>query len=73
MGKQFVILVAKLVKNAISILGPLVGKDFGGVTENLSADIPVGEKMVGKGDVVAFEAAASTLLGEWAPAMHWVV
>lgn len=73
MGKQFVILIAKLVKNAITILGPLMGKDFGRITKDFLADIPIGEKMVRKGNVVSLEAAASTLLGKWTTSVNWVV
>ena len=73
MGKQFVILIAKLVKNAITILGPLMGKDFGRITKDFLADIPIGEKMVRKGNVVSLEAAASTLLCEWTTSVNWVV
>ena len=64
MGKQFVILVAKLIKNAISILRPLVYENFGRITVYFLRNIPIGEKMVGKWNIVSFKATASTLLGK---------
>ena len=73
MGKQFVILIAKLVKNAITILGPLMDQDFGRITKDFLANIPIGKKVIRKRNVVSFEAAASTLLGKWTTPVNWVV